>query len=160
MTEVRSAQSLPIRKARIRDVHGISSLVERFAALNLMLPRPPSSIYGVIRDFFVAVDPDERVMGCVALSILTDQLAEIRSLAVDPAAQSLGLGRALVEAAMEEGRALGIPRVFALTRVPEFFEKLGFVHTDMKALPQKVWNDCIHCPLFPDCDEVALIREL
>ena len=61
---------------------------------------------------------------------------------------------------MDEARQLGLHKVFAITREPGFFEKLGFEHTDLKALPQNVWTDCIHCPLFPDCDEVALIREL
>jgi amino-acid N-acetyltransferase len=79
---------------------------------------------------------------------------------VAPEAQGLGLGSLLVKEAVAEARALGVPRVFALTRVPAFFERLGFAVADMSALPQKVWRDCIHCPLFPNCDEVALVRDL
>ncbi|MBD3177700.1 MAG: N-acetyltransferase [Armatimonadia bacterium] len=155
-----ASTAVTIRKAQIGDVGSIAALVERFAAENLMLPRPVGSIYAALRDFIVAVDENGKVLACAALAIVSGELAEVRSLAVDPAAQGLGLGKRLTLMAVEEARDLGLPRVFALTRVPEFFERLGFVHTDMKALPQKVWNDCIHCPLFPDCDEVALIREL
>ncbi len=160
MSDAAVVEPVTIRKAQMADVASISALVERFAARNLMLPRPPASIFGALRDFLVATDASERVVGCAALAIMSGDLAEIRSLAVEPEAQGLGLGRMLVQAAMGEARQLGLPKVFALTRAPGFFEKLGFEYTDMKALPQKVWTDCIHCPLFPDCDEVALIREL
>jgi amino-acid N-acetyltransferase len=149
-----------IRRARVVDAPSISELIARFAEENLMLPRPVSTIYPAIRDFHVAVGPGGEVEACCALAVVSDDLAEVRSLAVEPSTQGLGLGKLLVEVAIEEARALGLPKAFALTRVPEFFERLGFKHTDMKALPQKVWNDCIHCPLFPDCDEVALIKEL
>ena len=160
MSDATLVEPVTIRKAQIGDVAAISALVGRFAALNLMLPRSPSSLFGALRDFFVATDASERLIGCAALAIMSGDLAEVRSLAVEPESQGLGLGRRLVGAAMDEARQLGLPKVFALTRAPGFFEKLGFEHTDMKALPQKVWTDCIHCPLFPDCDEVALIREL
>ncbi|MDI9602344.1 MAG: N-acetyltransferase [Armatimonadota bacterium] len=160
MSDATLVEPVTIRKAQIGDVAAISALVGRFAALNLMLPRSPASLFGALRDFFVATDASERLIGCAALAIMSGDLAEVRSLAVEPESQGLGLGRRLVGAAMDEARQLGLPKVFALTRAPGFFEKLGFEHTDMKALPQKVWTDCIHCPLFPDCDEVALIREL
>jgi len=155
-----SSGGYEIRRARVADVPGISALVGRFAEENLMLPRPVSTVYPSIRDFHVAVGPSGEMVGCCALAVVSDELAEVRSLAVDPSTQGSGIGKRLVEVAINEARVLGLPKAFALTRVPEFFERLGFVHTDMKALPQKVWNDCIHCPLFPDCDEVALIKEL
>jgi amino-acid N-acetyltransferase len=149
-----------VRKARIGDALEIVELVRPFAERNLMLPRPAASVYASLRDFFVAEAPDGSLVGCCALALVSEELAEVRTLAVAEAAQGSGLGRELVAATLEEARALGIPCVFALTRVPVFFEKLGFVRTEMRTLPQKVWNDCIHCPLFPDCDEIALVLEV
>ena len=94
----------------------------------------------------MATDASERLIGCAALAIMSGDLAEVRSLAVEPESQGLGLGRRLVGAAMDEARQLGLPKVFALTRAPGFFEKLGFEHTDMKALPEGL--DRLH-PLPP-----------
>jgi len=148
-----------IRKARIEDVPTIAALVKVFADQNLLLPRSEASLYPCVRDFFVGVDDAGQVVACGALAIISDGLAEVRTLAVSHDRQGTGLGRRLVEAALEEARDLRMAKVFALTRAPEFFERLGFVRTDMQSLPQKVWKDCIHCPLFPDCDEIALIRE-
>ncbi len=148
-----------VRKARVGDAPAIADLVQPYAERNLMLPRPAASVYANLRDFFVAETTEGALVGCCALTLVSEELAEVRTLAVAEAGQGLGLGRRLVEATLEEARVLGIPRVFALTRVPGFFEKLGFARTEMRTLPQKVWNDCIHCPLFPDCDEIALIRD-
>jgi amino-acid N-acetyltransferase len=149
-----------IRRARVPDAPAIVELVRPFAEANLMLPRPAASVYTHLRDFHVAERPDGTVVGCCALSLLGEDLAEVRTLAVHEAAQGTGAGKRLVAAALEEAVELGVPRVFALTRVPGFFEKLGFERTEMSSLPQKVWNDCIHCPLFPNCDEIALVREV
>ena len=55
---------------------------------------------------------------------------------------------------------MGVKRVFALTYEPEFFEKLGFERVDKAVLPHKIWTDCVKCVKFPDCDEIALVKEL
>jgi amino-acid N-acetyltransferase len=99
-------------------------------------------------------------MGAGALEIVWADLAEVRSLAVDPAAQGRGVGRALVEAIVEEARRLKIQRVFALTYEEKFFAKLGFVTVEKAALPLKVWSACIKCPKRDGCDEIAMVRVL
>ena len=66
-----------------------------------------------------------------------------------------------MQQALEEARTLGLNQVFALTYVPDFFRKLGFRRLeDKSALPHKVWTECINCPKFPNCDEVAVIKEI
>ena len=70
------------------------------------------------------------------------------------------MGTKLVETCISEAIVLGIPRVFALTYKPDFFEKLGFVRVDKSQLPHKIWTDCLKCSKFPDCDEVALVSDL
>tara|TARA_Y100000590_G_C15258168_1_gene840132 strand:- start:63 stop:341 length:279 start_codon:yes stop_codon:yes gene_type:complete len=87
-------------------------------------------------------------------------MAELKSLAVDPVTQSSGYGSALVAACVEEGRRLGMQQLFALSYRPEFFERLGWVQADVMDLPRKVWNECYRCPKFPGCDEIALTFDL
>jgi len=124
-----------------------------------MLALSRSELYEKIRDFTVACDaasPDSKLLGCSALRIVWEDLAEIRSLAVAEEAQARGIGTQLVDACLDEARSLGVGRVFALTYIPEFFGRFGFREVDKDELPHKVWADCIRCPKFPNCDEVAV----
>ncbi|MCX8053638.1 MAG: N-acetyltransferase [Armatimonadetes bacterium] len=148
-----------IRKAKVPDVPEIHRLVNSFANKNAMLPRSLLAIYENVRDFYV-VENQGRIIGCCALHVTWEDLAEIKSLAVDESAQGRGYGRALVEACLSEAREIGVPRVFALTYIPEFFEKAGFRRVDKSTLPHKVWSECINCPKFPNCEEVALVADL
>ncbi len=148
-----------IRKARRSDAAELEPIIQHFAARNAVLPRTTASIVCAIRDFWVA-EVDGRVAGCCALTVIDEDLVEVRTLVVDEAIQGLGLGRKLVEACIAEAESLGFSTVFALTRVVGFFERMGFTPVPMSSLPQKVWLDCVHCPSFPNCDEVAMARPL
>ena len=144
-----------IRKAKIADVHDIQKLVNHFAERDEMLPRSLMTIYENIRDFFVVQDGD-KIVGCCALHIAWEDLAEIKSLAVDETVHRAGFGSQLVNACLDEARQLGIAKIFALTYRPDFFIKLGFYGVEKSALPHKIWSDCINCPKFPDCGEEAV----
>lgn len=148
------------RKARMTDIKFIHNLLMTCSADGLLLPRSLSQLYGHLRDFYVVEDADNRLIGCAALSIVWENMAEIRSLAVDIASRRQGCGRALVNACLAEAHQLVIHKLFALTYQLPFFLALGFESTEKDALPQKVWMDCIHCPKFPDCDESAVIINL
>jgi len=150
---------MKIEKAKISDVEQIHELVNKYAVRGEMLPRALSDIYENLRDYFVAREED-KVHACAALHISWDDMAEIRSLAVSEEKQSQGLGRRVVEASIEEAKILDIPVLFCLTYKPSFFEKMGFHIVDKSELPRKVWSECFHCPKFPDCDEVSMIRYL
>lgn len=152
-------KAIVLRKARIGDVPTMHRLVNEHAEAGLMLPRPLSELYENLRDFWV-VDAGGRVAACCALHINWSDLAEVRSLAVDQAHQRQGLGRVLVNACLAEAREMGIVRAYALTREPDFFQRLGFSMIGMSELPRKVWGECIRCPKFPECDEVALVMDL
>ena len=65
-----------------------------------------------------------------------------------------------MNACLKESRGLGVKRVFALTYQPEFFEKFGFKIVDKAVLPHKIWAECLRCVKFPDCDEIAMVKEL
>lgn len=148
-----------IEKAKISDVPQIQQLVNYFADRGEMLPRPLSEIYENLRDYFV-VREGERVVACAALHINWSDLAEIRSVAVAEDQQKQGVGAEIVEACMDEARELGIPTVFCFTYKPAFFGKSGFSQVDKMELPRKVWVDCIRCPKFPNCDEIAMVCKL
>ncbi len=148
-----------IEKARIGDPPDILALVNRYAEQQQLLPRSLNDIYENLRDFFVCREED-RLVGCAALHVSWKGLGEIRSLAVREDRQGGGIGTALVERCLEEARELGMDRVFVLTYLPEFFLKFGFSLYPKENLPHKIWTDCLNCPKFPDCDEVALVLGL
>ncbi len=148
-----------IRKATLKDVPRIRALVNHFASEGRMLPLSLNQIYEHLRDFWV-IDDKNSVVACAALKVIWKDLGEIRSLAVSPKRQKSGYGRFLIDKAVDEARALKIKKLFALTYVPDFFRKMGFVQTSKGKLPHKIWLDCINCPKFPRCDEVCLIKHL
>lgn len=149
-----------LRKAQIGDVKEIQKLLTNYANRGEMLSRSLSELYESLRDFYVMVADDGRILGTAALHIVWDDLAEVRSVAVAEDAGRKGVGSALVQACIDEARTLGLKRIFCLTYKPAFFSKLGFVLVDKSTLPHKVWGDCIKCPKFPDCDENAMILDL
>ncbi|GMU39983.1 MAG: acetyltransferase [Chloroflexota bacterium] len=158
-TDTRPGTEVRVERATTRDGEGIAALINFWAAQGQMLPRTLGETYENLRDFFV-VRQDGRVVGCAALHITWADLAELKSLAVEESTQSRGIGAALVRACVEEGRALGLDRLFALTYRPGFFERLGWQQADVMNLPRKVWNECYRCPKFPGCDEIAMVLDL
>lgn len=154
-----TGSEVTIRKATIHDCGPILQLVNELALQQILLPRSPASVIENIRDFFVA-EADGAFVGCGALHVVWTDLAEIRSIAVDPTIQKAGIGRRLIAVMVEEATALGIPKLFAFTYVQDFFEKVEFMVVEHGKLPHKVFNDCLHCPKFMACDEIAMERVL
>jgi len=149
--------NVEVAKARIGDVPAVVALVGRYARRGEVLPRPPENVYETLREWVVAKQ-DGELIGCGSLVILWADLAEIRSLVVVPEVQGVGVGRQIVCGLLAEAGRLEVPHVFALTRKPGFFAKLGFDRVARESLPRKIWKDCMHCTKFTGCDEVAVIR--
>ena len=147
------------RPAAIADVPEIYYLLEAYARQGNLLPRTMSELYRHIRDFFVVV-LDNHVAACAALEIFTEDLGEIRSLAVAENCRSRGFAKLLVSEVVAEANRLGLRRLMALTYTPEFFYKLGFARVAKGALPEKVWGVCVKCYKFNACDETAVLLEL
>lgn len=148
-----------VRPARLTDVPRMLPLLNEYARRAEILPRLEEDVYRSIREWVLA-EAEGRVIGMGSLLIMWHDLAEIRSLVVDPACQGQGVGRKVVEVLLGEARLLGLPRVFALTRKPGFFLKLGFQLTRIETLPRKVHKDCVFCPKFHACDEAAVVMSL
>jgi amino-acid N-acetyltransferase len=147
------------RNAKVSDAKAINSLINDYAERDKMLFRSLADIYENLQTFTVA-ELDGNVVGCCALEIIWSDLAEIKSLAVNKDHIGKGVGRKLVEAALQQAYQLGVSRVFALTLDPVFFEKLSFKIIEKDALPMKVWSDCARCPKQQNCDETAVIKNV
>jgi amino-acid N-acetyltransferase len=149
---------LKIRPARVGDVPAIYELIRTFADQKLMIRRSLGELYEAIREFVVAVDDERHIVGCAALHVFWEDLAELKCLAVSERVQGQGVGRMLVEACRDAAQELELETLFTLTYVPEFFERCGYHQIEKAELPHKIWNECVRCPLFPNCHEIALIR--
>ncbi|MBN1217666.1 MAG: N-acetyltransferase [Anaerolineae bacterium] len=146
-----------IRRARPADVSRMIPLLNKFIQENQILPRTEEDVYRTVREWVVAEAENTQIVGMGSLAIMAHDLAEIRSLVIHPNFQGWGIGRQIVEMLLAEAVFLHIGRIFALTRKPDFFLKLGFQLTRIEKLPRKVRRDCVFCPIFHACDEVALI---
>ncbi len=147
------------RKATFSDVESILKLINGYAQQGLMLARSRNTLYEGLREFVLA-EEDGEVVGVAALHLVWDELAEIRALAVHPSKIKTGIGRTIVEMLTEEAKELGVKTLFALTYQPGFFRKLDFKEVEKDSVPQKMWKECINCPKFPNCDEIAMVKEL
>ncbi len=140
------------------DIPAILALINGYAANEIMLPRTEFELSEFIRDFTVIYDSDS-LIGCAALHFYGPTIAELRSLAVDPAAKGTGAGRLLMEAIDNEAKAFDLQALFAFTYVPDFFAKMGYSLVDRNELPLKAWKDCLRCPKFQACDEIAVLKQ-
>lgn len=150
---------IEVRRASLEVVPGIADLVEVHFRRAEVLPRSLEAIQISVDDWFVAVD-DAMVLACGSLVAYSPTLSEIRSLVVADPYKGNGLGKAVVNALIEEAQQRGIATVFALTRAIAFFEKAGFRRTDRFHFPEKVWRDCVTCSIQDRCDEFAFILSL
>jgi amino-acid N-acetyltransferase len=149
-----------IRKAKINDAKQIQRLVNFYAIKDLMISRSLNEIYENIRDFWVCQE-NKKIIACSALHIIGwENLAEIKSLAVEKIKQKKGIGRSLVETCLKEAKALKLKKVFALTYSARFFKKMGFKKIPKSKLPHKIWAECCNCPKFPGCAEEAVIKSI
>ena len=150
---------MKIREARRQDVERIAGIIAHHAAQGVMLPRSTSALVSAL-DSYVVADSDGQVVGCGALDVYTSDSAEIYGLATAPDGSPPGTGKAIVQALVARARKERIAKVFALTLAPGFFSRLGFktvAHTD---LPLKVWKDCVACPKYGNCDEIAMVLDV
>jgi len=148
-----------IRKATIKDIIQIHGLLNDFGNKGHLLSRPLSQLYDHVRDFSVFIE-NEKVIGCCALQFCWEDLAEIRSLAVNENYWGKNIGAQLVTNKIAEANEYNITKLFTLTYKPEFFKKFNFDLVNKADLPLKIWADCIICVKFPDCDETAMMKKL
>jgi amino-acid N-acetyltransferase len=170
---VKPSSEFILKRASVDDVDAIFALLDFFALRKLLLPKTKDQLYRQIRDFRVIYETrtndnenagnglvHRSLVACAHLDIFTNQLAEVKSLAVHEAFHGYGLGRMLVEDCENEARSMQIKTIFALTYQIKFFEKIGYHLVDIQSLPEKVFKECVVCPFYGSCNENALIKRL
>jgi len=160
---LRAEPAALMRAARLADVPALETLMAPFVATGDLLPRSRYDLCRHIKEYVLAQEETERdqtIVACGSLKLYSETLAEIAGVAVQDDWQGRGLGRAVIETLVAEARALGLSEVFALTRKPAFFLRLGFGPAEKAQFPQKVWADCARCPRQACCDEIAVTLNL
>ncbi|GIO14816.1 acetyltransferase [Cohnella xylanilytica] len=151
--------TITCRKALPTDVEALYELIQAYALQGIMLPRSREALLRHI-DSFVVAEEAGRLIGCGSLFRLGADLVEIRSLGMADGYKGKGLGTMIVNALIEEARALQVPKIMALTYAVDFFVKNGFSVVEKEIFPEKVWTDCVHCSKQHACDEIAVVKLL
>lgn len=150
---------LNIRKACVDDVDAILKLVNYYAEKELLLRKSAFKVYTKLQSFYIA-ETEKKVVGCVSLVVLWEDLAEICSLAVDEHYLRRGIGKKLVNKCIEQAKLLKVTKIIALTYKDKFFEKIGFHFVDKNIFPRKLMWECLECPKLDECDELAYLMNL
>ena len=145
-----------LRRAAPSDAGAIHALINAHVGKNRLLPRTLPSIEKSI-DSWVVAEHEGRLVGCGTLAAFGDDLAEVRSLAVDAPYQGNGLGGKIVRQLLCMADESGVKRVFTLTTATRFFERQGFVPAARRSFPLKIYRDCLRCPAKFRCDEVTMV---
>ena len=132
-----------IRRARTSDVRAIRDLVDTYTANRRLLSKATVTLYEAVQEFWVAVDENDRVLGCGALHVMWEDLAEIRTVAVDPAHRGLKVGHRIVSELLNVAREVGVARVFCLTFETRFFGAFGFTEIDGAPVPHSVYEQLL-----------------
>ena len=120
----------------------IRRLIDIYAPAGRLLAKPTVALYEDIQEFLVAEVAGE-VVGCGALHVMWEDLAEIRTVAVDPAWHGRGIGYRLVAGLLANARRIGVARVFVLTFETEFFARHGFAPIDGTPVPAEVYDELL-----------------
>lgn len=131
-----------VRRARTGDVRAIRDLVAPLAQARVLVSKDAVTYYESVQQFRVA-EVDGRIVGCAALHVMWDDLAEVRTLAVAPAYARRGVGAALLTALLDDARELGVARIFCLTFETEFFGRHGFVPIEGQAVNASVYAELL-----------------
>ncbi len=148
-----------VRQPTEEDVPALTAIVNEHARQGHLLPRSQESIRASLPTWVIA-EIDGLMVGCGSLLEMSPTLVEVRSLAVMAPFRRYGVGGKIVRELVERARQRNFTTVFALTRAVPFFERLGFEVTGRERFPEKVWRDCVICPLRTQCDETAVAIEL
>ena len=134
--------SIAVRPARTSDVKQIRAIIDTYAAPGKMLEKETVTLFESVQEFVVAVEGDE-VVGCGALHVLWEDLAEVRTVAVKENFHKKGVGHQILEAIVDRAYSVGVKRIFCLTFQTEFFGKHGFVEIEGTPVEPDVYQELL-----------------
>lgn len=137
------ATEITVRRARTGDVRDIISLVNAYARERILLGKELVTLFEDVQEFRVGVAPNGQVIGCGALHVMWEDLAEVRTLAVDPDWRKHGVGHRLLEALIEQAIEIGVNRLFCLTFEVDFFARHGFAPIDGTPVEPTVYAELL-----------------
>ena len=150
---------ITLRTAEASDAGAIHALISANVVEGRLLPRSLDEVTVHATRFVVAVR-GRKIVGCAELAPLSPQVAEVRSLAVDPSARRKNVGTTLVEELQRRARREGFDKLSAFTHAPGYFMPMGFSIVPHLWIPEKIFTDCVKCPLFRRCGQYAMVLPL
>lgn len=138
-----SSPDIVVRRARTPDIADIARLVQTYADQRILLAKERVTLYESVQEFQVAQTGAGEIIGCGAVHVLWEDLAEIRTIAVDPAHRRHGVGHRLMTALVEQAGALGVSRLFCLTFETDFFTKHGFHEIEGTPVEPEVYAELL-----------------
>jgi len=137
-----------MRRAKTSDVAQMRALIEPLVDARILTPKDQVNYYEYLQEYQLVIDVqadgEQKVVGCAALHVLWDDLAEARTVATDPSYRRRGIGRALIAQLIEDARAIGVSRVFCLTFETSFFSGLGFEQITGTPVSPDVYVELLH----------------
>ncbi|MEU4682030.1 amino-acid N-acetyltransferase [Streptomyces xinghaiensis] len=138
------SNEVTVRRARTGDVPAIRGLIDGYVRDGILLDKATVTLYEDIQEFWVAERAaDARVVGCGALHVMWEDLAEVRTLAVDPAVQGHGVGHRVLGELVQTARRLGVRRIFCLTFEVDFFTRHGFTEIGDAPVDGDVYSELL-----------------
>ncbi|TAM66832.1 MAG: amino-acid N-acetyltransferase [Microbacteriaceae bacterium] len=141
-----SETTFSVRQARTSDITGIKQLVEPLVQRRILLGKELVVFYEAVQEFRVVEDTDGQLIGCGALHVMWEDLAEVRTLAVADDWRGRGVGHALLSRLEEDARSLGLSRLFCLTFEVPFFSRHGFFEMGAETVDRDVYAELVRSP--------------
>jgi amino-acid N-acetyltransferase len=150
---------ITLRTAGASDAKKLYALIQANLEEGHLLPRTLGELAIHAERFVVAVKA-RKIVGCAELAPLSPHVAEVRSLAVDRAERGRGVGTQLVDELRRRALREGFEKLCAFTHTPGYFMQMGFSIVPHLWLPEKIFTDCLKCPLFRQCGQYAMVVPL
>ena len=134
--------SVQVRAARTADIKGIRKLIDTYAPQRRILSKETVTLYEAVQEFVVATD-GENIVGCGALHVLWEDVAEVRTVAVNEELRGKGVGHKILEELIDRARAVGVKKLFCLTFETEFFGRHGFQEIQGSPVEPEVYQELL-----------------
>ncbi|CAB4686458.1 MAG: amino-acid N-acetyltransferase [Actinobacteria bacterium] len=134
--------ALVVRAAKTSDVKKIRKIVDGYTDERRLLFKATVTLFEAVQEFVVA-ELDGEVVGCGALHVLWEDLAEVRTVAVVEEMHGKGIGHQIMVKILENAKEIGVKKVFCLTFETKFFGAHGFHEIEGTTVSPEVYQERI-----------------